>query len=129
MRASSPSESSGVAGVKASSSVTTLLITDRPRHSVLPPAITSPVTACSPRSSWPLRRPATVPTGGLPLSRKPCSARLPLPPAVFDSAPDQHVERRRRAMGESSTGTETTAGRATVLHGLAGLQERAGQKL
>ncbi len=40
MRASSPRESSGVAGLKASSRATTLLITDRPRHSVLPPATT-----------------------------------------------------------------------------------------
>ena len=40
--ASSFSESSGAAGLNASSRATTLLITDRPRHSVLPPAIAPP---------------------------------------------------------------------------------------
>jgi acyl dehydratase len=60
----------------------------------------------------------------LPLSRKPSPTPLAAARAVFHSPPDRRD--RGDAMGET---TSTGAATGVVLHGLDGLQERAGQDL
>ena len=144
------SESSGEAGVNASSRATTLLITDRPRHSVLPPAIATPCAVVPGRGHRPRRPPGrpivTRRTAASPRPhRHSHSAGNPLrrvggrAAAVLDSAaarrpvaqecrrsppgPREGVHSRGRCDGVTQTSGPL------VITGLEGLEAHVGQKV
>src|SRR3954447_21869053 len=123
-RARSARDNSGVSGPKASSNATTLLITDRPCHSVLPPAT---------RSSCPPSRAASPRPGGHSHSAgNPWQRASAFRGRWFTrrgrrrstrAGADHRPRRRAAAMGEPIV-EETATGAPVVIEGLEGLRER-----